>query len=251
MENLPRYGLSSVDRALQLALLLRDEGPMRVSDAALRLGVAPSTAHRLFSALAHRGFAEQGEDRRYYAAEAWTASGGVGLPTDVLAALATPHLQVLVSRVDETANLQVRSGTSVRFIASVSCTRLLRVGDRTGRVLPANLASGGKVLLAGLSHSNLQLLYAGRETLTKKLLGEIAAVRRRGYALNNQETEQGVTALSVVVPSTAAQEPLAAVSLALPSVRFRRENVPALVRELTATADDIAKDFAANASRLQ
>lgn len=221
---------------------------MRVSDAALRLGVAPSTAHRLFSALAHRGFAEQGEDRRYYAAEAWT---GVGLPTDVLAALATPHLHVLVSRVDETANLQVRSGTGVRFVASVSCTRLLRVGDRTGRVLPANLASGGKVLLAELSDANLQLLYAGRETLTKKLLAEIAAVRRRGYALNNQETEQGVTALSVVVPSAAGLEPLAAVSLALPSVRFRRENVPALVRELTATADDIAKDFAADARRPQ
>lgn len=256
MENTPSYGLNSVDRALHLALLLRDEGPMRLSDTAQRLGIAPSTAHRLFAALMHRGFARQGEDRRYYPADFWSRySSDPATRASELGQLALPHLQVLVSRVDETANFQTRVGTAVRFLASAACTRTLRVGDRTGRVLPAHQASGGKVLLAALTATELNSLYTQREseavspTLTNGLRSELALVRRRGYALNNQETEAGVTAVGVVVPS-AGGGALGAVSLALPSVRFRREDLPRLVGELSATAADIGRDVTAKAPGL-
>ena len=57
MQNEPAYRLASVDHALQLALALRQDGPLRTVDAARRLGVAPSTAHRLLAMLVYRGFA--------------------------------------------------------------------------------------------------------------------------------------------------------------------------------------------------
>ncbi|MCX4908974.1 helix-turn-helix domain-containing protein [Streptomyces sp. NBC_00878] len=57
------YPITSVDHALHLATLLQQEGPLRVSDAAERLGVSPSTAHRLLAMLVYRGFAEQRPDR--------------------------------------------------------------------------------------------------------------------------------------------------------------------------------------------
>ena len=51
MKNKPAYAITSVDHALQLATVLQVEGPLTVSEAAERLGVARSTAHRLLSML--------------------------------------------------------------------------------------------------------------------------------------------------------------------------------------------------------
>ena len=49
--------VESVDRALVLLTALRDGEVLSVTDAAARLGVAPSTAHRLLTSLVHRDFA--------------------------------------------------------------------------------------------------------------------------------------------------------------------------------------------------
>ena len=57
--------VESVDRALVLLTALRDGEVLSVTDAAARLGVAPSTAHRLLTSLVHRDFAFQDRDRRY------------------------------------------------------------------------------------------------------------------------------------------------------------------------------------------
>src|SRR5436309_113375 len=65
VKNRPAYAIASVDSALLLASLLQQEGPMRVTDAAGRLGVSVSTAHRLLGMLVYRDFAEQLPDRRY------------------------------------------------------------------------------------------------------------------------------------------------------------------------------------------
>ena len=59
MRNKPAYAIESVDHALHLAQLLQQEGPLRVTDAAGRLGVSVSTAHRLLAMLVYRDFAEQ------------------------------------------------------------------------------------------------------------------------------------------------------------------------------------------------
>ncbi len=57
-----------------------------------------------------------------------------------------PHLQALVERVNESANLAVRAGDRTRFIGCVECSQALRVGNREGMVFPAHLASVGKAI---------------------------------------------------------------------------------------------------------
>jgi hypothetical protein len=67
LKNKPAYAIASVYSALSLASLLQQEGAMRVTDVAARLGVSVSTAHRLLGMLVYRDFAEQLPDRRYAA----------------------------------------------------------------------------------------------------------------------------------------------------------------------------------------
>ncbi len=135
-----------MDHALQLATLLVHEGPLRVTDAAERLGVARSTAHRLLAMLVYRDFAQRTEDRRYTVGPVLRNTAAPESVAD-LRRLALPHLRALAARTDESTNLMVVIGFQARFIATVESPRVLRVGDREGRLLPAHLASGGRAAL--------------------------------------------------------------------------------------------------------
>src|SRR5688500_16330317 len=57
---------SSVDNALRLLELIGEQQTLRVPEAAARLGVARSTAHRLLSALRRRGFVLQDKPNGVY-----------------------------------------------------------------------------------------------------------------------------------------------------------------------------------------
>ncbi|NYI91015.1 DNA-binding IclR family transcriptional regulator [Amycolatopsis endophytica] len=243
MKNKPPYAIESVDHALHLATLLQQEGPLGVSEAAARLGVSRSTAHRLLAMLVYRDFAEQGDDRRYQAGPVLRPADPVGAPVALLRQAAMPHLRALVARTRETVNLQVLAGTEVRFLATVECDQVLRVGDRAGRVLPAHLVSGGKALLAALPPAELTRRYAGSAVNLTRLRRELGLVRRRGFAVNDQATETGLTAVGFAVPWPSGAEPAAALSLALPSARFDHDLLPTWVGALSATATAIRHEL--------
>lgn len=252
MKTEPNYTITSVDHALQLAVLLQVEGSLSVSEAARRLGVARSTAHRLLAMLVFRDFAVQEADRRYSAGPVLSLSAHSQPRTALLREVAMPHLASLVERVNESANLIILAGDHARFIGSVECTQALRVGNREGMVFPAHLVSGGKPILADLPEEQLQALYAaerwsGRPELRpdpEALARELRAVRERGFAINAERTESGVTALGRAIRDETGRAE-AAVSVSMPTVRFAEERVPHLVTALALTARDIEQDMRA------
>ncbi|ALG11955.1 IclR family transcriptional regulator [Kibdelosporangium phytohabitans] len=242
MQNKPPYPITSVDHALHLAILLQQEGPLRVSDAAERIGVAPSTAHRLLAMLVYRGFAEQRPDRSYQAGDVLRPAAPSAAPVALLRQVAAPHMRDLVDRVTESVNLVVLAGTEARFVASAECAQVLRVGSRVGRTLPAHLCSGGKAILAALRPADVAALYAdSADVNVPRLQRELSLVRKRGFAINDQRTEAGLTALGVVVRDS-ARAPVAALAIAMPSVRFHRDRVPAWVSALSTTLSAIEHD---------
>jgi IclR family transcriptional regulator, acetate operon repressor len=148
MKNNPPYAIESVDHALRLAQTLLLEGTLSVTEAAHRLSVSPSTAHRLLAMLVYRDFAEQGPDRRYRSGSALRNPGSAEAPIPLLRRVSYAHLQHLVDSTGESAHLAVLTGAEVRFVTTVECTQALRVGDRTGKALPALLTSAGKAMVA-------------------------------------------------------------------------------------------------------
>lgn len=242
VKNKPPHAIESVDHALHLAQLLLLEGSMRVTDAAGHLGVSPSTAHRLLAMLVYRDFAEQGPDRLYRPGPALRNPWASEAPLALLRRVGQPHLRRLAEHVNESANLVVLAATEIRFVATVECQQVLRVGDRTGRALPAHLTSAGKAMLALLDQEALSSVLAPLdESERSRVRREIAAAGRNGYAVNNQRTETGVTALGVAVRAPDKRF-AAGVSLAMPAVRFTKDKVGGWVRELTACAAAIERD---------
>ncbi|MDR6867606.1 DNA-binding IclR family transcriptional regulator [Microbacterium resistens] len=237
----PPYAVESVDRALQLLQMLRDNGSLRITDASRELGVSVSTAHRLIAMLVYRGFAIQEESRVYVPGPAMgeqpvQPGGGLGFKNVV-----QPYLERLSAETGETANLMIRVGANVRFLSSVESENILRVGDRRGSVLPARLASGGRALLAELPEAQVRRLYDGELTdgEVDALLGELAQVRRAGFALNSEATETGVHAVGAVVRR--GGEDVGAISVSFPSSRL----TPALRERVIDALLGVCRDLAA------
>ena len=252
MKNRPTYAIASVDHALLLATILQVEGPLTVSEAAERLGVARSTAHRLLSMLCYRDFAVQDDDRRYSAGPVLSLAARSHSRAALLRAVAMPHLTALTERVAESTNVMVLAGDHVRFIGSVEGTQALRVGNREGMVFPAHRTTGGVLLLADLPPDQFEAIYSDERWADrlserpdlKALRREMRLARERGYAINNGRTETGVTAVGRAV-RTADRHAEAAVSISLPTARFSRNVLPQLVAALAVTTADIERELAA------
>jgi DNA-binding IclR family transcriptional regulator len=239
-------GLDSVDNALRLLLLLRRDGVLRVTQVAEELGVAHSTAHRLLASLRHRGFVVQDAGRAYRPGPACAELGSAAYVLG-LAPLVREHLERLNADIHETVHLVVRTGREVRFIDGVEGTQVLRVGSRTGMVLPAHRTSGGKALLAELPPAGVLLLYEGDPAL-ETLPRELATTRRRGYGLNVEESERGVVALGVAVHDAEGRA-VAAVTVAAPTARFRRQDLVGVLPALRAAAEAIDGELATISAR--
>jgi DNA-binding IclR family transcriptional regulator len=235
-------GLESVDNALRLLLLLRRDGVLRVTQVADELGVAHSTAHRLLASLRHRGFVVQDAGRAYRPGPACAELGSAAYVLG-LAPLVRDHLERLGAGIGESVHLVVRTGRQVRFIDGVEGTQLLRVGSRTGMVLPAHRTSGGKALLAEVPGAAVAMLYDDGDPPLAALQRELATTRRRGYGLNVEESERGVVALGVAVHDADGRA-VAAVTVAAPTARFRRQDLVGVLPALRATADAIDGELA-------
>jgi IclR family transcriptional regulator, acetate operon repressor len=244
VRNKPTYALQSVDAALRLAQMLQAFGPMRVSDVSAELGVGVSTAHRLLAMLVYRGFAEQLPDRRYGPGAALRPVPVLDASASLLRDCARGPMLALVSAIGESANLVVLDGSDVRFIATVECDRVLRVGDRAGQRLPAHLTSGGRAIIASLSDVEVERVQLDGPVARARLRREVLTAREAGYASNHQDTEKGLSAIGVALAPLPGSV-RAAVALAMPTARYRRSMVVTYVAALTEAARRIERAFAA------
>jgi IclR family transcriptional regulator, acetate operon repressor len=240
VKNRPPYAIESVDNALRILQMLRDSGQVRVSDVAAELGIARSTAHRLLAMLVYRDFAVQAEDHSYRPGPAVSAEPLRAESAQRLRQVMRPHMEALCDQVAETINLVVRLGTQTRFLHTVESAQVLRVGDRQGTILPAWKTSGGKALLAELTDARLTALLRGAngrppEGMTaaerRALVNELRLVRDQGYAENIEGSESGLCAIGLCVRDKAG-DPVAALSVSVPSVRYTPERSRVFLREL-------------------
>lgn len=249
----PPYKLESVDNVLRLLLLLREREAVRVTDASAHLGVARSTAHRLLAMLAHHDFVHQDRVSKAYRAGRVLMEIGLAAVGDLdVRRRSHAHLQRLSAQLGETVNLIMLEGNRARFIDSVEGTQAVRVGSRTGVLLPAHSTSGGKALLAELSVTELDKLYPDGElarvtaitaTRLDMLREELAEIRRLGYATNLEESERGLHAVGVCVRDRRGSA-LVALATGAPAVRLTRSEIPAVARTLRQTADSISQELA-------
>lgn len=253
-----RYGSSStpvqaVVRALGLleALAARDEAGLveLARDASLH----PSTAHRLLASLMECGYAVQSPTTgRYRLGRKMLELAGSSEARDArLKMIVRPHLEAIRASVGETTNLVALDGLSAIYLDQVESEHAVRLSAEPGRRVPAHTSGAGKALLAHQDSAQLEMVYAREpfQQLTSRtittaaaLSDELGRARRRGYALDNGEYEEGVSCVGAPVFDNRGNA-CAALSVSAPSVRLRRYGLPELGRLLVRHADETSREL--------
>jgi DNA-binding IclR family transcriptional regulator len=244
----PQYPIESVDKALKLLLLLGERPEIRLTEATRYLGVASSTAHRLLAMLAYRGFVRQDPvSKAYLPGPALTGVAFAIFGRIDIVGTVTPIMRSLSESLRETVHVGMLDGAAVRFIAAVEGPAAVRVASRLGRAMPAHCTSTGKAMLAQLAQAELRQLLPDEdlERITDRSIGsrakleaELSRIREQGYAVNREESEEGVASVAVPIPTQAPGLRLA-LNAAAPQHRLSRSQYPSVAAALTKAAREI------------
>lgn len=244
-----RHGVQAIARAgAVLRALETSPGGLSLGEIAATVDLPKSTVHRLVAALAAEDLVAQepgGRARLGNGLARLAAAGREALPDRL-----RPVLLELRRELDETVDLAVLDDDAVRFVDQVAAPRRLRAASAVGELFPLHCTANGKALLAALPAAEATARLPQRlprftpQTITarKRLLAELATVRREGVAFDREEHTEGICAVGAAVLDPTG--PVAALSVPVPAQRFagREAALAAAVRTAAASASSLLSD---------
>ena len=238
----------SLDRAMHLLSTLAGMQGATLSGLAQAAGESPATVYRVLTTLEAHRMTEFDE-----AAQTWHVGAGaflVGatfLRRTSLVERARPVLRALMEATGETANLGVEvssgAGGAVLFVSQVETHAPIRAFFPPGTTSPLHASGIGKVLLAHMPPARAARLLGGAlpgytpRTITDPgaLAAELAAVRARGHAVDDEERNEGMRCLAAPVRD-AHGETVAGLSVSGPVSRIAPGRLPEIAAPVMAAA---------------
>jgi IclR family transcriptional regulator, pca regulon regulatory protein len=246
--------VQSLDRGLAV---IRAFGPDRerlsLSDVAKATGLTRAAARRFLLTLVALGYVRS-DGRMFSLRPRVLELGYAYLSGLTLPDIAGPHMEELVGRLHESSSISVLDGHQIVYVVRVPTKRIMTVAISVGTRFPAAATSMGRVMLAELGPDELETFlsevkldsYTSKTvTDTDRLREIVAEVARQGYAIVDQELEEGLR--SVAAPIRGATEVgTAAINVSAHASRvsmaaMRGEILPALLE----TAAQIEADLRA------
>ena len=245
-----RRSVQSVDRALDLLeALAASEGEVSITSLASRTSLHVSTVHRLLTTLLRRGYVRQNpETSRYYTGAKLATLAEGRSRFNELRHRARPILRALTEQTRETSNLVVLDDVMVVYIETVPSPHVVRMFTTIGNRVPLHATGAGKTLLAWLPADRRDALIERIElrahtarTIVEKasLRRALEEIRERGYAIDDEEFDEGVRCVAVTVGAIGA--PLAAISVSAPASRMTRQRCGELAPLLRRAATELAE----------
>ena len=217
---------------------------MALSEVARATGLTRAAARRFLLTLVKLGYVHF-DGGRFSLRPRVLELGFAYLSSLTLPEVAQPHLARLVERVHESSSVSVLDDTDIVYVVRVPTRRIMSITLAVGTRLPAYATSMGRVLLAGLPDDELEerLARIDIKPLTKRTVENTAAlrqvvatVRRQGYALTDQELEDGLRSVAVPIHD-ASGVAIAALNV---SVHASRATIQALRNEFLPPAQEAA-----------
>lgn len=242
--------VQSLARGLSVITAFSSERPsMTLTEVAQVTGLTRAAARRFLLTLHRLGYVYM-NDREFSLSPRTLELGYAYLSTTPFWELAYPHMEALVDRLHESCSISVLDGDEIVYVARVPTKRIMTIGLAVGSRLPAYPTSMGRVLLAELPPHDLDA-YLERVTLvpltprtvtSRETLRELLDdVRANGWALVDQELEQGVRSVAAPLRDGRGRA-IGAINVSAHAARttldqLRREFVPALLE----TAEAISR----------
>lgn len=202
--------IQSVERALHILNLFNEQNTeLKITDISKRMGLSKSTLHSLLKTLQLHGYIDQNpENGKYRLGMKLVERGYFVVGTMDIRQKAKGWLTELSSRTGQTTHLGILDGREGVYIEKIEGKLAAIAYSRIGRRLPIHATAIGKVLVAWLSKEELDTLlidypftaYTPSTIATPEALRDaLTLTRQQGYALDNEENEQGVRCVAVPV----------------------------------------------------
>ena len=244
--------VQSLERGLAVIRAFGPEDPeLTLSDVARRTGLTRAAARRFLLTLADLGYVRS--DGRLFALTPRVLELGYAyLSSLTLPEVAEPHLERLAAEVRESSSVSVLDGDEIVYVGRVPTSRIMRVSINVGTRFPAYATSMGRVQLAALPDSELDayLARADIRPLTARAIGtpeklraELVRIRSQGWALVDQELEEGLRSIAAPIHGRNGRV-IAAVNVSAHASRSSKDAVRrGLLPPLLATAQRIEADL--------
>jgi IclR family transcriptional regulator, pca regulon regulatory protein len=242
----------SLERGLAVIRAFDADHPeLTLSEVARDCGLTRAAARRFLLTLADLGYV-RADGRVYRLTPRVLELGYSYLSSFSLAQIAAPHLEQLVDNTRESSSLCVLDGDDIVYVARVPARRIMTVAVTVGTRFPAHVTSVGRVILAHLPEEEIEVRLARVELtpLTARTIDSVAVlrtelerVRRQGYALVDQELEEGLRSIAAPVRDRGG-EVVAAVNIPVQAGRttlaaVRRDLLPPLLETVAGIEADL------------
>ena len=227
-----------------------DHPELTLSEVARSTGLPRAAARRFLLTLVELGYVRV-NDRRFRLTPRVLDLGHAYLSSLTLPEIALPAMRDLVAEIRESSSLCVLDGHHIVYVARVPADRIMSVSISVGTRFPAFATSLGRVLLSGqpqdwlddyLERADLAPLTQRTVTTRDGLADELGRVREQGWAIVDQELEEGVRSLAAPIHD-AGGEVVAAINVSVHASRWTLEQVRGrLLPRLLETASLIDRD---------
>lgn len=221
--------VQALDRGLMLLVMLSKQGKTNLTDLALRIGMPPSSAHRLLTTLQKHGFVEFNETTQDWmiGVESFRVGSSFMQRTNLVDA-ARDVMRRLMEETEETANLAIADDGDVVFMSQVETQNPIRAFFSPGTRGPMHASGIGKVLLAEMGRKEVEQVLQKKglpeftdKTITSpdRLFEDLETTRMRGWAFDDEERISGMRCIAGPIYN-AFGEAVAGISVSGPTVRF-------------------------------
>lgn len=222
-------GTQAVDRATSLLIaILNSPEPPLLSQLARELGLPKSTTSRILGALERQGLIRRDRNSAYLGGEVLLKYASAQNQDSTLINRMRPVLESLADKTSESINLAVPGSDDLKIIDQVDGKHLLGATNWIGRNVPYHASALGKVLLAfgaaAIPSGNLHSKTARTITSRTQLNSELEKVRKAGFAIIDNELENGLVAVAAPVFNHDGKV-VAAISISGPDARIGREQL--------------------------
>jgi IclR family pca regulon transcriptional regulator len=241
----------SLERGLAVIRALSAPEDMSLSDVARAVGLSRAAARRSLFTLEELGYVRR-SGGRFALTPRVLELGYAYLSSVSLPELAQPHLERLVQELHESSSVSVLDGDDIVYVARVPTRRIMSVTISVGTRFPAYATSMGRILLASLPADDLDAALArirprritpSTITTREQLASELERVRRQGWALVDQELEEGLRSIAAPIRGR-SNAVVAAVNLSVHASRATvTEMQDRLLPSLLETASAIGREL--------
>lgn len=245
-------GDGTVGKACDVLDLVAGFGrPVRFTELLEKSEFPKATLYRFLQTLTSQGMLAYDLDRQTYslgvrlvrlAHVAWQQSS--------LAPVARPHVDALSREIGETVHLAQLDNAQVLYVDKRNAAEPIEMYSQAGKVGPAYCTGVGKAMLAFLAEPELQRVLLQQSfhrftdntlTTAEQLCTELAAIRARGFAFDEEEHEPGIICIAMPILSTASRVH-GALSVTTSTSRKSIEELSGLAPALSRAARAISED---------